>query len=70
MKIKLEASGPPDGYNTLEKLAQFITEELDNFGIEIEAASIKYNAALRTPKIFSIPYGGDSRFVTNYLKLL
>lgn len=79
MKFKFEASGTPDGYDTPEKLAQFIEEELDNFGIEISLTNmkynaalrtLKYNAALRTPKIFSIPYGGDSRFVTNYLKLL
>lgn len=70
MKFKFEASGTPDGYDTPEKLAQFIEEELDNFGIEISLTNMKYNAALRTPKIFSIPYGGDSRFVTNYLKLL
>ena len=48
MKIKLEASGPPNGYDTPEKLAQFIKEELDKFGIEIDLINMKYNAALRT----------------------
>ena len=48
MKIKLEASGTPDGYNTPEKLAQFSKEEFDNFGIEINPANMKYNAALCT----------------------
>ena len=48
MKVKLEASGSPDGYNTPEKLAQFIKEEFELFGIEIDLSNIKYNAALRT----------------------
>ena len=48
MKIKLEASGPPDGCDTSEKLDQFIKEEFDLFGINIDVSNMKYNAALRT----------------------
>ena len=48
MKLKLEASGKPDGYDTPEKLARFIKEESELFGIEIDVNNIKYNAVLRT----------------------
>ena len=48
MKIKLEASGPSDGYDTPEKLDQFINEEFELFGIKVDLSNMQYNAALRT----------------------
>ena len=48
MKIKLEASGPPDGCNTPDRLNQFIKEELEIFGITVDPDNMKYNACLRT----------------------
>ena len=53
MKIKLEASKPLDGYNTPEKLARFIKEEFELFGIKVDVSNMQYKAALRTlAKIF------------------
>lgn len=48
MKVKLEASGPPEGYDSAEKLDQFVREEFELFGIKIDVNNMKYNAALRT----------------------
>ena len=45
MKIKLEASGSPDGYDTPEKLDQFIKEEFELFGIKVDVSNMQYNAA-------------------------
>ena len=39
MKIKLEASGPPNGYDTPEKLDQFIREEFELFGINVDLSN-------------------------------
>ena len=39
MKIKLEASGPPNGYDTPEKLDQFIRGEFELFGINVDLSN-------------------------------
>ena len=41
MKIKLEATGPPDEYDTPEKLDQFITEEIELFGIKVDVSNMQ-----------------------------
>jgi hypothetical protein len=48
MKIKIEASGYPDGITTPEQQQQYIEECKEKFNIDIDQNNVKYNAALRT----------------------
>jgi hypothetical protein len=47
-KIKLEASGFPDRFNTLELQQQFIDETVKKFVIYINKNNMKSNPAMRT----------------------